>query len=65
VLIDGATFNGNVTNDGQILADSSSALAVVITGTTVFTGNVVNSATGVISADSTAVTIDNLTFTET
>jgi len=63
VLIDGATFNGNVTNNGQILAEGTSALGVVISGTTAFTGNVTNSATGTISADTTALLINNVTFT--
>ena len=63
ILIDGATFNGNLTNDGQIRADASSALGIVITGASVFTGNVVNNGSAVVSAFSTALLIDNTTFT--
>lgn len=63
VMIDGATFNGDITNSGDILADGLSSVGVLITGATVFTGDVVNNATGVISANSVALLIDNTTFT--
>jgi len=63
IIVRDATFIGNITHDGVILAEGSSALGVIISGTTDFTGNVTNSATGTISADTTALLISNVTFT--
>jgi outer membrane autotransporter protein len=63
IIVRDTTFNGNITNDGQILAEGTSAFGVIISGTTAFTGDITNSATGTISADLTAVLLSNTTFT--
>jgi hypothetical protein len=63
IIVADATFNGNITNDGQIIAEGTSAFGVIISATTDFTGDITNSATGTISADLTAVLLTNATFT--
>jgi hypothetical protein len=62
-LLIGGTFNGDITNSGQILANAATGIAVHIAGATVFTGSIVNNSGGLISASSTALLIDNATFT--
>ncbi len=57
ILINGATFNGSITNSGHILGEATNSLGIVITGASAFTGNIVNNATGVISASNTGVAV--------
>jgi uncharacterized protein with beta-barrel porin domain len=62
ILVNGATFNGSITNSGQVLGDSAGSFGIVITGTTAFTGNIVNNSGGLISADQTAVAANSASF---
>ncbi|MFM9864253.1 MAG: autotransporter domain-containing protein [Micropepsaceae bacterium] len=64
ILVNGATFNGNITNSGQILGDQNTgSLGILITGASAFTGNIANNASGLISADATAVSVGGASFT--
>ena len=63
ILINGATFNGNITNSGRILGENTSSYGIVLTGTTAFTGSIVNNATGTISADNTGISVGGTSFT--
>lgn len=63
IAISGATFNGDITNSGRILGENTSSFGIVLTGATVFTGNIVNNATGTISADNTGVSVGGTSFT--
>lgn len=63
ILINGATFNGNITNSGRILGDNTGSFGIVITGASAYTGNLVNNASGRISADATAIAVGGASFT--
>ncbi len=62
IEIANATFNGDITNSGDILADAALAVAIRISGTTDYNGNITNNSTGLISASSTAIIVSNATF---
>lgn len=62
IAIGAGTFNGGISNSGQILAEVSSAVAIQISGATDFNGNITNTSSGIIRADSTAVVVSNATF---
>lgn len=63
--VSAGAFTGDIVNSGQILADVTSGMAIVVDGTSTFAGNITNNAGGLIRASSTAILIANATFTGT
>ena len=63
IFINGTTFDGSIDNSGDILAAPPGGVAISITGTTAFTGSIVNHADATISGDAAAIDVSSTSFT--
>lgn len=62
IEITGGTFDGSITNSGSILAEATNDVAIRVSGTTDFNGNITNTSTGAIRGDVVAIVLGNTTF---
>lgn len=64
ISLTGGNFTGNLTNNGQVLANGPQSWGINVGGTNIFAGDIVNATTGLISADSHAIYVSTAgTFT--